>query len=61
MKDPADASVSINRLSRELNDLLAFAGSPDYKRIAEVATEMRAQANQVRIWAFEKEVHRRAG
>jgi len=55
MVDPAEASVRINKLARELNDLLAFAASPDVKRIAEITTEMRSQANQIRIWAFDKE------
>jgi hypothetical protein len=52
MHDPAEASVRINKLSRELNDIIAFAARPDLNRLVEVATEIRAQANSVRLWAF---------
>lgn len=55
MVDPAEASVRINQLSRELNNLLAFAGRPDVRRLVEVSTELRILANAVRMWAFEKE------
>lgn len=55
MVDPAEASVRINKLSRELNDSLAFAGNPDIKKLLELTTEIRVQANMIRMWAFEKD------
>lgn len=50
--DPAQPCVDINRLSHELQDILAFAGEPDRKRLMEVATEIRDRAGQIRMWAM---------
>jgi len=54
MHDPAFASVCINKLSRELNDVLAFGSNPDLKRIAELTVEIRTYANEIRSWAYEQ-------
>ena len=55
MVDPAEASVRINALSRELNSILAFTAKPDLAKLLEVTTEIRVQANLIRMWAFEKD------
>jgi hypothetical protein len=58
--DPATSSVRVNKLCREINDVLSFTGNPDLTRLVELATEMRHEAQLIRLWAFEREIHERS-
>ncbi len=55
MSDPAHATVVINQLARQLNDLMANTGKPDLEKIIDTTVELRACANQIRLWAHDKE------
>jgi hypothetical protein len=58
MIDPAEATVRLNTLARELNNLMSPCGSPDFTRIVEVTTDIRAQAGAIRGWVFDKQDNR---
>jgi hypothetical protein len=60
MSDPAYATVQINSLARRLNDLMANTGQPDTEAIADACVELRVFANQIRMWAYDKEVNKAA-
>lgn len=58
--DPSEASIRIQKLTRQINELLAFASNPDMDKLVELATELRHQAQMVRLWAFERQVYGRS-
>lgn len=58
MIDPAEATVRLNALARELNNLMSPCGDPNFTRIVEVTTDIRAQAGAIRGWVFDKQDNR---
>lgn len=54
MQDPSAAVCQLKALIKDLSALTANAYKTDYKQIMELATEIREQAQIVRMWSFEK-------
>jgi hypothetical protein len=54
MLDLGKSVVDINYIARELSALTAVSVTPDFKRIAELTTELRNHAQAIRMWAFEE-------
>lgn len=52
--DPAQSQVKLQHLVVKLQDALSRTSQPNFEEITMIATEIREQASDVRLWSYEK-------
>ena len=52
--DPAQSQVKLQHLVVKLQEALSKTAHPDFEEITMIATEIREQASEIRLWSYEK-------
>lgn len=52
--DPSQSQVKLQHLVAKLRDALSKTAQPDFEEITMLATEIREQASEIRLWSYEK-------
>jgi hypothetical protein len=55
--DPAQSQVELQHLVVKLQEALSRTSQPNFEEITMIATEIREQASDIRLWSFEKMNH----